>query len=337
MYEDLERHVSPILKTHAKRINIAAGIPFEDAMQELRIAMFQRCFDSYDFNAGKGKFHLFVSTVLRYESMRIINNSMTNSKVPHVVQEVDGRKRVLKQRWNLISIDEMMEQSGDTVGGDVPDPHSAYEQSEDRARRLELKMKLRNKLCDRDRTVLDIMCHPPEEFLIFLENKGESDTTNGLIAEFIGVSKNAVDYSTLRIRRAFTQLAESEFPEISQIYIDKGTWPMIHMSKRNVFDYDFVRRIIKKRKLDPRPTNPARDIQSSGEWAREVHFYHWGVVLFLKKGKIHKTLVLEGNFNLITGGVSGAEFTWKYVSDYVTWYSQLVKKLSDARKQKKVS
>jgi len=298
--------------------------------------MFQRCFDSYDFNAGRGKFHRFVSKVLRYEAIRIIQNSMTNSKVPHVVQERNGRMIVSKQAWQLVSIEEMAEQSGETIKGDIPDPYSVYEQSEDNQRRLELKMKLRNKLCERDRTVLDIMCHPPEAFMIFMDNEGESEMTNGLIAKYIGVSKNAVDYSSLRIRRAFTYLAESEFPEISQIYIDKGTWPMIHLSKNNKFDYDFVRKIIKKRNLDPRPNDPARDIQSAGEWAREVHYYHWGAVLFLKKGKIHKTLVLEGKYNLITGGVSGAEYTWKYVSDYVTWYSQLVKKLSDARKQKKV-
>ena len=327
----------PILKTHARRINQAAGISFDDAMQELRIAMFTRCFDSYNYNMGKGKFHRFISTVLRYESIRIIHNSLTSSRIPHSVQERNGRMIVSKQPWQVVSIEEMAEQSGDTISGDIPDPYLAYEQSEDNDRRLELKMKLRNKLCDRDRTVLDIMCHPPDAFLIFMDNKGESEMTNQLIADFIGVSKNAVDYSSLRIRRAFTYLAESEFPEISQIYISKGTWPMIHVSDSNRFDYDFVRKVIKERNLDPRPNDRARDAQSSGEWAREVHYYPWGAVLFLRKGNIHKTLVLEGKYNLITGGVSGAEYTWKYVSDYVTWYSQLVKKLSDARKQEKVS
>jgi hypothetical protein len=102
---------------------------------------------------------------------------------------------------------------------------------------------------------------------------------------------------------------------------------MIHVSRSDTPDHEFVRETIALRDLDPRPAS-ARDIETKGELGREITTYSWGVVMVLKRGEQYRTLVIEGRFNKITGGVFGAvEGTHKRVPDVVPWYVQLHKGL----------
>jgi len=236
---------------------------------------------------------------------------------------------VLKRR-RLASLNELTESGAPTIEpesqGDSPEDSCASAQIHQR--RAKLIMRLFNRLNDRERAVFKCLSQPSEAFLMYMRNIGAEEATHAVVAGFLGVSKNTVDFAALGVRTKFTRLAECEFADLIEVHLERGTWPMIHISRADQPDHEFVARIIRERKLDPRPTDPARDIEVAGDWAREVHNYPWGCVLIVKNGSMYRTMVIEGRFNRLSGGVSGADGTWKNVTDEVPWYPGLVRELS---------
>lgn len=328
LYPEVEQAVRPILLSHAKRISDRLGIPMDDALQEVRWALYNGM-QGYDYNRSHGRIHRFVDRVLRNSAASIIYKATTAARMPHTVYTEGGQVKVAKHR-RFLSLDQIgpddERPSFQPVDGG-PTPEDAYVEAETAHRRAKLKMMLINKLSERELVIFNCLSQPTEAFLIYMQNVGADEPTHTVIAGFLGVSKNTVDYATLTTRAKFTKLVEREFPDLIKGHIEKGTWPMIHVSRASKPDTEFVAETIKRRGLDPRPLNPARDIELAGGWARDVHSYPWGVVLILKREDTYRTLVIEGRFNKISGGVAGADGTWKYVSDEVPWYPQLVREL----------
>lgn len=328
LYPEVAAAVRPVILCHARKISTALHIPMDDAVQEVSMALF-RGMQGYDFNRSHGGIHAYADTILRNCAASIITSSISTTRCPHVVYREDGKLKVAK-RARLASLDEL------TAEGDRPriepccydTPEDAYTRGEMYHRRAKLKMRLVNKLTERERDIFKCLTQPAEGFLMFLRNIGLEEPTHAAVARYLGLGKNAVDYSAFCIRSKFTKLAEAEFPDLIEEHIERGTWPMIHVSREPRPDHEFCTRTIRERGLDPRPVEPARDIEVSGEWAREIHNYPWGVVLIVKRGDKYRTMVIEGRFNKLSGGVSGADGTWKNVSDEVPWYAKLVRELS---------
>jgi RNA polymerase sigma factor (sigma-70 family) len=324
IFKDVERALKPVLIHHAKKISQALGTPLDESLQEIRIALFESL-SGYDYNRSHGKMHRYVDRVLRNSALSIIYQMTTQTRVPHVIYTVDGEQKIMRQR-HLTSLDEI-------VDCDVDPSHTPAEVLEDSQtedRRRVLKMRLMNKLSDRERQVFDCLCHPPEAFLVFLQNVEAETATHELIGEYMGLSKNAVDWALKMVRKKFTKIAESEFVDLIEGKLNDGSWPMIHVSRKDKPDTDFVIGIISKRGLDPRPLPRPRDIETTGKVAREIQVYPWGVVLTLKRGEVYRTMVLEGKFNKNTGEVAGTDGTWKSVCDEIPWYNALVKELRAA-------
>jgi hypothetical protein len=327
LFPEVERSVRPIILAHSKKISAALGIPMDDAIQEATLALY-KALQGYDFNKSHGGIHRFTDVVLRNCAASMIYSATTTARVPHVVYSEAGTLKVMKQR-RLVSLDDIEPGTGFQPATDWGDPEVECMRAELENKRAVLRMRLINKLTERELAIFKCLSQPAEAFLIYLRNIGcEGDPTHAAIARYLGIGKNAVDWATLCIRSKFTRLAEEEFPDLVQGHLENGTWPMIHVSRINRPDHEFVANVLRERGLDPRPAEPARDIEISGQWAREVQNYPWGVVLIMKMGDTYRTLVIEGRFNKISGGVSGADGTWKYVTEEVPWYPKLVRELA---------
>lgn len=329
LYPQVEQAVRPIILAHAKKISAALRIPMDDAIQECALALYKGL-QGYDYNRSHGGIHRYANTVLRNSAASIIVGNTTTARVPHVVYREDGELKVAKKRA-LASLDELVPSTGwpsiqPAHPGGTPEDASIGREIDQR--RAKLKMRLVNKLTDRERAIFNCLTQPTEAFLIFMRNIGAQEPTHTVIARFLGISKNGVDYGAYNIRSKFTRLAEIEFPDLIEGHLERGTWPMIHISRTGKPDHEFAASVIAARGLDPRPNDPARDIDVAGGWAREVQNYPWGVVLILRKKDAYRTLVIEGRFNRLSGGVAGTDGTWKNVSDVVPWYPKLVRELN---------
>lgn len=186
-----------------------------------------------------------------------------------------------------------------------------------------LKMKMLNGMNDRQRKVFTCVAHPTDEFAVFMRNEGAEEAGNEVIAKYLGLTKNAVDWSLHQIKRRFTELAELEFGELIEGAIKTAKWPMIFVSNLEG-DHEFVRDVIRDHGLDTRPIS-ARDIHMAPPYAaaRSIERYSWGTVVELKLGERAATVITFGRFNEITGEVLVEGGYWKQLSDVVRWYQEL--------------
>jgi len=327
LFRGVEQVLRPVIINHALRLSRAIGMQMDDAMQEHRVAI-AKAMMGYDYNRARGGLHRFADQVLRHNTLSLIYKYTTETRTPHTVCEIDGVHKVVK--WKVASLDEQTADGAQTIpppASDDADPEADMLLREAHERRRKLLMKLYSKLTERERIVFECKCRPDDAFLVYMRNIGASEPTHPVIAQYIGIDKNAVDYSAHHIRDKFTKLAEQEFPDLIEQHITDGTWPMIHHTAGGSADYDFVSRIISERKLDPRPVG-AREIRVKDVWGMDKESYPWGVVLILKNGSDYRTLIIEGRVNLSSGGVFGlADGTHKSMIDVVPWYPKLNKGL----------
>lgn len=170
-------------------------------------------------------------------------------------------------------------------------------------------------------------------FETFLRNREESEPTNALIGEWLGMGsgdeapnkqrqKNTVDWAVHKIKRQFTILMEAEFSEIVEEAIQAGKWPMFYVST-NYNDAGFIAATLERRELDARPSS-GPDIKArthEGVRAvRHIEVYSWGAVIMLKYGENTATVIAEGRFNAISGEVLQQSGSWKSIMDVVPWY-----------------
>jgi RNA polymerase sigma factor (sigma-70 family) len=326
VYPQLEASLRPMMRQLAHQFAPSLGVEFDDALQEVRMSVFQ-AFQAYDYNRGGGRIRSFARKTIKNALCQLAYAAATQARCPHTVYTDDsGRLCVAKHK--LASVEDLLE-SGAAFPNGEDDVEQCVCQNQIASRLRVLHLKLYRILDAQERSVFRLKSNPPESFLLFLRNIGVnlSEATNKHIARFLGVSKNSVDYSSLKIRRAFTQLAELEFSDLVQDLILDGDWPMFHVSD-NPDDVDFVRQVIQSRKLDPRPLPERREICIGQDCGRIIEHYHWGVVLHLTLRNYHATVVAEGKFNQNTGDVFGQHGLWKSIVDVVPWYRSLVREIT---------
>jgi len=324
IYADLERPLMPMVRTLSAQFAPALGIGIDDAFQEARLALWE-AFQGYDYNRSRGGVRSFARVAVRNAFCALLYKATTQTRNPHTVYEDEmGRQHVAKHR--LASLDDISPASTPQVFPD-PEEGAKYHEIGDRVRVL--RMRLYRSLSDRERQVFRCRAQPSERFLLYLRNIGAEtpEPTNVQIAEFLGLSKNAVDWSLHKIRKRFVDIAEEpEFSELVEGLVEDGSWPMIHISE-NPDDADFVRDVIASRKLDPRPIPGRRDIQATEGCGRIVETYSWGAVIHLRYGEEARTVLVEGRFNKATGEVHGEFGNWKSLAESIPWYRRLNKEL----------
>lgn len=324
IYEDLEGPLLPMVHKLSAQFAGSLGIGRDDAFQEARLALWE-AFQGYDYNRSRGGIRRFARVAVRNAFCALLYKATTQTRNPHTVYEDEtGTHHVAKHR--LASLDDISPASTPQV---FPDPEEGAQARETSSRVRVLRMRLYRSLSDRERQVFRCKAQPSERFLLYLRNIGAetAESTNVQIAEFLGLSKNAVDWSLHKIRKRFVDLAEEpEFSALVEGLVEDGSWPMIHISE-TPDDAEFVRGIIASRDLDPRPIPGRRDIQAADGAGRIIETYHWGSVIHLRYGEEARTVVVEGKFNKATGEIHGDYGNWKSLAESVPWYRRLNKEL----------
>jgi RNA polymerase sigma factor (sigma-70 family) len=325
LYVELDSQLRPLVRRLSLRFALAYGVEADDAEQEARMALFE-AFRHYDYNRGRGGVKKFARTTIRNAFRGLAYAAVTRSRCPHTVYvDEDGQERVVRHS-RLASLEDVMD-SSQVIADGCGESELDVRRATDRLRVL--RVRLYRALRPRERAIFKLKAQPPEDFLVFLRNIGvDSDANNVHIARYLGISKNAVDYSLLKIRGEFRRLAESEFSDLIAGLIRDGEWPMVHVSFASN-DVEFVRAVLLKRSLDPRPLSGPRDVRVKGEVGRIIERYHWGAILHLKLRCNVATVVVEGHrFNESTGDVFGSYGMWRPLTDEVPWYKTLVREIS---------
>lgn len=329
-WPELERTMLPLIKAKARRIRkFTGGIDMDDAIQEGRLALLAALV-KYDPN--KGPLDRYVGVCLNNAYNGLMYEMLSVTRMPRAIVRGDSGE------WEALPCPPL---SLDNLDGTYPDqvtPESECQDLELKTHARVFKLKLLNGLKGRDRAVFECRTNPPVDFLKMVQNVcGDIYApTIPHIAQYLGVAKNAVDWSLYKIKAQFTRMArDDEFSELFGDMVESREWPMIHMSKVRRHDIKFVARIIRERKLDPKPIagyeNELDFHQRAGVFSRMIERYPWGVVLVLRRKTICRTLVIEcDKFNVHFGDAFGAMGTHEIIP--VKWYPQLVQALA-ARKR----
>lgn len=324
-YPIVERKLLPLIKYKANKLRGLADYDFDDALQEGRIALL-KAMASYDYS--RGKLERFVSVVLDNHYNQILYEYMSVSRMPRAVYWEDGEW--IPSPTPPVSLDAIMGFEVPDITSMSPEQELECNQMEEKARIFRLKMF--NSLKGRDLDVFVCKVNPPMDFLIMIRNMGDDyEKPNNLhIAKYLGVDKNAVDWSLYKIREKFTELCrQKEFSDLLGDTVKGRGWPMIHASWAKKHDVEFIQRVIADRQLDPKPVEGCHQfddyLQKAGDDVRLIERYKWGCIMFLKyKGKCC-TLVIEGKLNALEGLVYGDKGGREHLP--VSWYKYLAKSL----------
>jgi len=339
VWPEMERRMLPFIKAKANRIKRwVNGVDYEDAVQEGRMALLA-ALSKYD--CEKGELEPYIGRVLDNTYKSMLYEMLCASRMPRAVIR-DAKNKWVQIPVPPLSLHTMLQYGNEGHQAASYEPPSGIMTPEDGAKFNELeaqaaifRMKMLYKLKGRDKRVFECRTNPPVSLLKMVQNLGGdiANPTNLHIAEYLGVDKNAVDWSLYKIKGLFTEMARrKEFSDLfGDIIVRKG-WPMIHVSKKPCHDTDFVGKIIKERKLDPKPikgyhSEPDFHQQANdGTLARMIERYPWGCVLVLKRKQLWRTFVIEGRFNPLTGDVFGDDGMRETLP--VKWYRKMARELN---------
>ena len=318
IFDELYEHLKPVVKSHAQRLSRVLGISVDDATQEALVTLYTYM-DGYDYN--KGTLKAYAHTLLRNAFVSYIKYNRAQKRVPHA-HHVDesGQLQVVKFS-RLMPLSDVNEPTQvicelDMVLGRQRKSHARFAR------------KLLRVLSPRERLVFQCLYVPSEQYAQYL-NQFQLEPSQVAAARYLNLSKNALDWSALKIRLKITRLAEQELPATIKSAIKVKEWPVIHISRKHSADYNFIARTIKQRHLDPKPSaQKLVKVSYQRRFASELTTYEWGVTLVIKNDKDEiRTLVIEGKFNPTSGLITGPSGTVKQLAQIISWYPQLVREL----------
>lgn len=319
LYRELEPHFKALITSSARKFARLLDVPEEDVAQEARLAIYQ-ALPKYEYNKSYGRIHSFARRAIRNALCSLAAKATMEHRVQRVVISDNGELKTIRCRPKYLD-----DFSPDYFPDETQNPDVKMETSRWVEKLQILEMKLNHRLNERQRAVFNCVVRPSNELQLMARNK-DMDITNPLIAEFLGVSKNSVDWSLHIIKKHFTILAEAEFSELVEKAVEERHWPLLYSSEREN-DLELIRSVIARRRLDPKPIE-MMSTKRRGTSMRRIETYAWGSVILLRFQDKTATLVVEGRFNEITGEVLSDLGWWKTITKIVPYYKQLVRELS---------
>lgn len=312
IYTELAPHFEALIRTSARSFSKALDLPEEDVAQEARLALYL-ALPKYQYNKSFGKIHAFARRAVQNALCSLAARETLESRVPRIVISENGELKTVRCRPAQMDDFDLL-----------PDEDVDLDQQVETSRwfdRLKLiEMKLMKRLNKRQKRVFNCSVRPSNELQLMARNKG-TEITNQLIGEYLGLSKNSVDWALHVTKRHFTILAEKHFSDLVKSAIEERNWPLLYSSAREN-DLELIRGVISDRGLDPRPVAPMETVRSVAA-ARRIETYDWGSVILLRFGDQAATVVVEGRFNAITGEVITESGYWKSILDVVPYYKAL--------------
>ena len=325
LYRQLEPHLEILIKSSARKFAKTLDMPEEDVAQEARLAVYL-ALPRYEYNKSFGKIHSFARLVIRNALCSLAARATMESRMPRIVISEDGNLKQVRYRpGSLDDFNGTESHHQDLRALEDYDSDAKVEMLRFTSKLVRLENRLMKRLNARQKAVFQCLIRPSNELQLMARNKN-SEVTNQLIAQYLEMSKNSVDWSLHIIKRHFTSLAETEFSALVEKALESRDWPMLYSSAQEN-DLDLIRKVIADRNLDPRPIEHMHTMRRGIHLARRIENYAWGSVVMLRYFDQVATVVIEGRFNEATGEVLADSGYWKPITDVFPDYKKLVREL----------
>lgn len=300
-YRAIEKQVMPMIRRRAARLR--SVMDPDDAIQEARIVLL-KALQSYDADRTPD-LRRYVSVCLNNAFNTLYRKETAKCRMPYVYTPSNNGWKAVPARPD--ELDESLVNSYMAT----PEDTAIHRESEGRISQLTSRIEASLEL--RDRAVLYAFLSPPPGL--------SNPPTNQEVADYLGLSKNMLDWSLHKIRKAM--LAELRRGPASDTFLPMVTghgWP--HISHSDVpDDTDMIVSTIWDRELSQEVI--AHEERAKGDAVYKSWTFRWGTVLVLRLGTRAATIVMVGRFNasngLLFGTVCGCE------SIPVPWYSDVLK------------
>jgi len=318
-WSDIEAKLLPLIEAKAR--GVKKFVPnnyfdYQDIVQEGRIALLE-AYSKY--KPERGEFLNFASVVLNNRFKTLIWKMLTQRRTPRsYVRDGEG--------WAEVAVPPLCLDLVDVIPEEKILTNEPLERKEIEICLQDFNSKMLCSLKGNNKKVFQCMIDPPP---IFGENTDR--LTNKQMSEYLGINLNAVLWSISQIRMKFTEMArQSEHLELWGNSLKSSRWPMVHMSKKSTYDSEFVKRIMKERKLDLKPIDCSSDedfnIKSRNRSCfRFLKKYKWGTVLYISYEQNCRTCVIEGNFSPHKGIVIGKNGAREKLA--IPWYKDAIEQL----------
>jgi RNA polymerase sigma factor (sigma-70 family) len=238
IYQEVEKMVTPILEGNARRFRRQLGMTDEEAMQEARFGL-MLALRKYDYNDSRGGFYNFVSIAVRRHFLRTLAGARTQSRQPHLRVVDEAGKRVIlrlpfaepkplpsgqirSRTSGQINFDSLPADFMDTIEAPMSAPDASLMEADRERAATAFQAALENALSERDRRVLRCKSDPPRGLRMLMLDELATEPTIPMIGEFLGLSKNEVDWALRRIREAALELIARDFSDLTDSAIVRG-------------------------------------------------------------------------------------------------------------------
>jgi RNA polymerase sigma factor (sigma-70 family) len=326
MWPDLERTMLPLIQYKAAKVPFwILGMDMADCIQEGRMALMV-ALAKYDHNKG-ANIKTYAAKVLDNLYAGLVNQVYTQRRMPRATQVTkDGPKQVCIPPVSIQSITEYIFDECYAAVQPLPDDCASWSESDDQL--TALLDHVFSGLKKRDREVYRCRVDPPYELMTVALTRGGdfNNPSNADIAQFLGVSKNAVDWSICRTKAAFSKIiSDDKFSGMFKGLIEDKEWPVIHTSDRRCDD-QFIEETMWNRGLSLLPVGKGI-LKCSQDGSLVLEKYLWGAAICVDYKDQARTCVVEGRFNLINGEVFGP--TGIRLALPIPWFKKAVKNMRD--------
>lgn len=227
IYKEVEAMVLPILRANARRFARQLGLSHDEAMQEARYGLLLGL-QRYDYNDSKGGIYNFVKTVVRRHFLKVWAEYRAQSRRPHLQIIDENGKRVClpgkfyRDRPRARNDRRTKPRSSDfldTLESSIPAPDAVIMELESGLRARTFQEALGQVLSERDRQVLECKCDPPRGLRMIMLDELATEPTIPMIGQFLGLSKNEIDWALRRIRDAALVLIGREFSDLTDFSV----------------------------------------------------------------------------------------------------------------------
>lgn len=195
-FQEALREIEPIIKMKAHRVHGKSGIDTDELIQEGRVALW-RSLDSFD--PAKGALRSYMGMILDNLYRDMMTRSMSarhRPTVPCIGEDGEWTTKTVRP----MSLDQAATDDGPMeVEADTPTPEQVVMRQDAEGLALAFRVALMDGVDGRDKAVLASRVDM---------STGEVNTERYAdIVRNLGVTKNQVDHSMLKVRRLFRQLA----------------------------------------------------------------------------------------------------------------------------------
>lgn len=207
LYNQVEKMVSPIIESNARKFHKTLLFTLEEARQEGRIALMY-ALRKYDYNSSGGGIYNFSATSVRRHFLKLVAANKAQKRTPHIRIKESG---CVKTRFfghssllleGYIRSDEL-----------DPEENSMKNDSDIVASRLE--QALIAALDEREKNVFRCKVNPPRDLRMLMVEECEQSPTIPTIGKHLSLSKNAVDWSIKKIKETAVTIIRKEFSSLT--------------------------------------------------------------------------------------------------------------------------